>query len=94
MTKTQTRTSKKQYVSEQNNSACASRSYFVFLTQLRREMTKFKVLFKRVRQGGKFTLPLWPNLCSDWLPEKADGPILFARKFNLLTQHLDLTLGQ
>ena len=62
MTKTQTRTSKKQYVSEQNNSARASRSYFVFLTQLRREMTKFKVLSKRVRQGGKFTLPLWLSL--------------------------------
>lgn len=35
-----------------------------------------------------------PNLCSDWLPEQADGPILLARKFNLLTEHLDLTLCQ
>ena len=62
MTEAQTRTSKKQYVSEQNNSARASRSYFVFLTQLRREMTKLKVHFKRVRQGDKFTLLLWLSL--------------------------------
>ena len=62
MTEAQTRTSKKQYVSEQNNSGRASRSYFVFLTQLRREMTKLKVHFKRVRQGDKFTLLLWLSL--------------------------------